>query len=330
MVTGGWITQADRSRWQQRAAAELAAILAAHPDLPVLAWTVTASGGTLSGQVLARREPARAVRAMAAGPGTGRGHRDPVRDRDACLPARPRSPRRRHGQRRRDRLRRRGGQPVSVPGGPDDAEAGQYRAPAGLLEKLMAAVRPEFRAGVLTFDPRDPVFGGPPCAVPGCERPARDQEPVLGPPSALASGRQARPGPVHGVHQPGLGRAPAAVSLRGPRLRLLPLRARPVPAAPSAMGKGRPARHQRLADGPGLRSALAAGCLRGARLRPVGDAGHAVLPYPLPELAARQARARRVRGGPRRSRPRVRVDRRALPSRPAAAGDPVRAAMPRG
>ena len=53
MVTGGWITQADRSRWQQRAAAELAAILAAHPGIPVLAWTVTASGGALSGQVLA-------------------------------------------------------------------------------------------------------------------------------------------------------------------------------------------------------------------------------------------------------------------------------------
>ena len=53
MVTGGWITQADRSRWQQRAASELAAILAAHPDIPVLAWTVTASGGALSGQVLA-------------------------------------------------------------------------------------------------------------------------------------------------------------------------------------------------------------------------------------------------------------------------------------
>ena len=33
MVTGGWITQADRSRWQQRAAAELAAILDAHPEL---------------------------------------------------------------------------------------------------------------------------------------------------------------------------------------------------------------------------------------------------------------------------------------------------------
>jgi hypothetical protein len=53
VVTGGWIMQADRSRWQQRAAAELAAILAGHPDLPVIAWTVTASGGALSGQVLA-------------------------------------------------------------------------------------------------------------------------------------------------------------------------------------------------------------------------------------------------------------------------------------
>ena len=62
---------------------------------------------------------------------------------------------------------------MSGPDGPDAAEAGQYRAPVGLLEKPMAAVRPEFRAGVLTFDPRDPAFGGPPCAVPGCERPAR-------------------------------------------------------------------------------------------------------------------------------------------------------------
>ena len=45
MVTGGWITQADRARWQQQAAAELAAILAGHPGIPVIAWTVTASGG---------------------------------------------------------------------------------------------------------------------------------------------------------------------------------------------------------------------------------------------------------------------------------------------
>jgi hypothetical protein len=53
VVTGGWITQADRSRWQQRAAAELAVILSGHPDIPVIAWTVTAAGGGLSGQVLA-------------------------------------------------------------------------------------------------------------------------------------------------------------------------------------------------------------------------------------------------------------------------------------
>jgi hypothetical protein len=52
-VTGGWITQAGRSRWQQKAAAELAAILDANPGLPVIAWTVTAAGGALSGQVLA-------------------------------------------------------------------------------------------------------------------------------------------------------------------------------------------------------------------------------------------------------------------------------------
>ena len=51
-MSGGWITQADRARWQQRAVAELAAILTGHPDLPVIAWTVTASGGALSGQVL--------------------------------------------------------------------------------------------------------------------------------------------------------------------------------------------------------------------------------------------------------------------------------------
>jgi len=61
VVTGGWITQADRSRWQQRAAAELAAILAAHPGIPVIAWTVTASGGALSGHVLA---PAAGRRAL--------------------------------------------------------------------------------------------------------------------------------------------------------------------------------------------------------------------------------------------------------------------------
>jgi hypothetical protein len=61
VVTGGWITRGDRSRWQRQAVAELAAILAAHPAIPVIAWTVTASGGALSGQVLA---PAAARRGL--------------------------------------------------------------------------------------------------------------------------------------------------------------------------------------------------------------------------------------------------------------------------
>jgi hypothetical protein len=38
----------------------------------------------------------------------------------------------------------------------------------GLLRKLAAAVRPEFRAGVLVFDPADPVFGRGVCLVDGC------------------------------------------------------------------------------------------------------------------------------------------------------------------
>jgi integrase len=43
----------------------------------------------------------------------------------------------------------------------------------GLLAALMAAVRPEFRASVLVFDPADPVFGGPACRVRQCGRTAR-------------------------------------------------------------------------------------------------------------------------------------------------------------
>ena len=45
--------------------------------------------------------------------------------------------------------------------------------PAGLLEKLVAAIRPEFRVGVLVTGPGDPVFGGSPCGVEGCGRAAR-------------------------------------------------------------------------------------------------------------------------------------------------------------
>jgi integrase len=57
----------------------------------------------------------------------------------------------------------------AAPGaGPAGEASGAGRA--GLLAKLVAAVRPEFRAEVLVFDPADPVFGGPPCRVSGCAR----------------------------------------------------------------------------------------------------------------------------------------------------------------
>ena len=62
----------------------------------------------------------------------------------------------------------------------DAGDAGQYRVPAGLLEKLMSAVRLEFRGEVIPVDQPDPVFGGPPCQVPGCGRTARVRGICLG------------------------------------------------------------------------------------------------------------------------------------------------------
>ena len=45
---------------------------------------------------------------------------------------------------------------------------------AGLLEKLVAAVRPEFRAGIYVPGPGDPVLGAGPCTVPGCDLPGKE------------------------------------------------------------------------------------------------------------------------------------------------------------
>ncbi len=58
----------------------------------------------------------------------------------------------------------------ALPGGP---RREQPARPAGLPERLLAAVRPEFRQDVLAFGAADPVFGGPPCKVPGCGRTGR-------------------------------------------------------------------------------------------------------------------------------------------------------------
>jgi hypothetical protein len=49
-VTSFPITHRDRAAWQRRAAAELVAILDAHPELPILTWTVGSAGSTLVGQ----------------------------------------------------------------------------------------------------------------------------------------------------------------------------------------------------------------------------------------------------------------------------------------
>ena len=59
------------------------------------------------------------------------------------------------------------------------AGAGEVVSP-GLLARLMAAVRPEFRRDVLRFDAADPVFGGSACGVPGCARLARGRGLCLG------------------------------------------------------------------------------------------------------------------------------------------------------
>ena len=45
------ITQGERTGWQRRAVAELAAILDAYRDLPVIAWTVGSAGANLVGHV---------------------------------------------------------------------------------------------------------------------------------------------------------------------------------------------------------------------------------------------------------------------------------------
>jgi hypothetical protein len=61
-VTFFEITHAERAGWQRRAAAELAAILDTHRDLPVIAWTVGPVGASLIGRIngLAPAEQVRA------------------------------------------------------------------------------------------------------------------------------------------------------------------------------------------------------------------------------------------------------------------------------
>jgi hypothetical protein len=57
------ITHRERVGWQRRAATHLTEILAAHRDLPLLAWTVSNAGATLVGHVNSLG-PAEEVRAV--------------------------------------------------------------------------------------------------------------------------------------------------------------------------------------------------------------------------------------------------------------------------
>jgi integrase len=107
---------------------------------------------------------------------------------------------------------------VSVPGIPDPAE---FRVPGRLLEKLMAAVRQEFRSDELVFDLADPVFGGAICKADGCPRTARggqglchghhDRWAARGKPDLDAFAAEPGPGwlgyaPLAGCRAPGCGR----------------------------------------------------------------------------------------------------------------------------
>lgn len=50
-MSGGWITQGDRARWQHQAALALAAILGGCGGLPLITWTVAPAGLALSARV---------------------------------------------------------------------------------------------------------------------------------------------------------------------------------------------------------------------------------------------------------------------------------------
>src|SRR5947209_8609782 len=93
--------------------------------------------------------------------GTPRARLDHHHDRHLRPPHRRRRPQDLAG---RGLVHRTGGAAVSAPAGRPAAVG------AGLLAKLLAAVRPEFRVEVYVPAPDDPVLGGPSCVVPGCDR----------------------------------------------------------------------------------------------------------------------------------------------------------------
>ena len=202
--------------------------------------------------------------------------------------------------------------------------------PVGLLEKLIAAVRPEFRTDVLVFDPRDPVFGGPACAA-GCQRPARRR--------GLCPGHYER---WRAAGKPDLAEFAAATPPDMAACRQLPA-CEIAGCLYGQTARGICERHRRQwqrAGCPELVSWRASappppsprpGCLPDGPLRPVGVPVVAVLPQP--SRAVDQARAAR-RGPVRHFLPGRwawrRAHRPAATARDAAAGGAVRASGPPG
>ena len=269
---------------------------------------------------------------MAAGAGAGRCHRDPVRDRGGlftCTPAASAAASRSASPRPSSTARRTAGERPRRPG----CRAGRAGPGSGPAGKADGSSAPGVPGRGPDLRPARP--GVRRAAVRGARlRTARPhQEPVLGPPSALASGRQAGPEPRSrrppARTGPGTGRRrPAQV----PGCNYCHCGRGLCQHAPPAVGPGR--------AGP----ASAAGCRPWTTCRPSPPPDACLVPscgrWTMPATPfchthcqgwrRPPAGPRRVRRRPRRSRPRVRVDRRALPPGPAAAGDPVRAAMPRG
>ena len=85
-MTGLWDPQTEQWLWQRRAAAELVAILAAHRDLPAIAWTVCPAGCTLAGRVDALT-PAAQVHAAFADWRTALGLHQPLGSHAAAVDA---------------------------------------------------------------------------------------------------------------------------------------------------------------------------------------------------------------------------------------------------
>ena len=204
------------------------------------------------------------------------------------------------------------------------------RAPAGhlgLLGKLMAAVRPEFRAGILVPERGALVFDVAPCRVPGCPTTAHPRfvhRPLhsvggTGPPGHRGVRRHRGPG--------GLGRKELTVCVvpgcryGGARLGFAP-------------------RHQGFWERAGIAGPGSMAGRPGTRRRPRSSCLRVVLLHAMdPGDARRSALNHRSRG--KRGRPDIeefialcesygddRFDFRALLAAPAEIGDAVRAAVP--